>query len=56
MSRVRWAVFGLQYAHNCNGKAVSCCTPQGPSGTSYCYKKNAAVKEDLGSAGCCSSQ
>lgn len=24
---------GYSSAHNCNGKAVSCCTPQGPSGT-----------------------
>lgn len=48
---------GYSSAHNCKGKYVSCCVPQGPTGTSYgcvCYKRNQAVKKDLGSAGCCS--
>lgn len=48
---------GYSSAHNCNGKNVSCCTPQGPSGFDYgcvCYKRNQAMKQDLGSAGCCS--
>lgn len=51
---------GYSSAHNCNGKHVSCCLPSGGPSTSSgsygftCYKKNQAVKLDLGSAGCCS--
>lgn len=41
-SGCRCKFLGYSSAHNCKGKHVSCCTPQGPHGTSYgctCYKK-----------------
>lgn len=45
-------------AHNCDGKAVSCCSPQGPKGEDFgcvCYKRSKVQQLDIGSAGCCSS-
>lgn len=50
---------GYSSAHNCNGKAVSCCKPLGQLGEHYgcvCYSKKQAVRLNLGAAGCCNSQ